>query len=70
MKLNVGNADRIIRVLLALVFVVLYLTNVVTGIFGIVLLALALIFVVTALLGICPIYLALKLSTRKKEKAA
>jgi fatty acid desaturase len=56
MKKNMGNADRIIRVLLAAVFAVLYFTNVVTGVFGIVLMVLAGVFVLTSLISFCPLY--------------
>jgi hypothetical protein len=56
MKKNMGSADRIIRVLLALVFSVLYMTNVVTGTLGIVLVALGVIFLATSLINFCPLY--------------
>ena len=63
MKKNVGNIDRIVRILLALVFGYLYFTGAVTGLVGTVLLVLGGIFVLTALLGTCPIYSALGMST-------
>jgi hypothetical protein len=67
MKKNIGTIDKVIRILVAVVVVVLYFTNVVSGTLGLVLLALSAIFVVTSLLSICPIWMALGLSTRKKE---
>ena len=67
MKKNVGTIDKAIRILVALVVVALYFTNVISGVLAIVLLALAAVFVVTSLLSFCPIWLALGLSTRKKE---
>jgi len=39
---NMGNTDRIIRLIVAAVFAVLYFTGIVSGTFGIVLLVLAL----------------------------
>jgi hypothetical protein len=63
MKKNVGNIDRIVRILLALVFGYLYFTGAVTGLVGTVLLVLGGIFVLTALLGTCPIYSVLGMST-------
>ena len=63
MKKNVGNIDRIVRILLALVFGYLYVSGTVTGLVGTVLLVLGGIFVLTALLGTCPIYSALGMST-------
>jgi hypothetical protein len=67
MKKNVGTIDRVIRILVAVVVVILYFTNVISGTLGIVLLALSAVFVITSLLSFCPIWMALGLSTRKKE---
>ena len=46
-----GNADRIIRVLIAAIIAVLYITNTVTGTLAYVLLALGGIFLLTSLVG-------------------
>jgi hypothetical protein len=67
MKKNVGTIDKVIRLLVAVVVVVLYFTHVITGVLAVILLALAAIFVVTSLISLCPIWLALGISTRKKE---
>jgi hypothetical protein len=67
MKKNVGTIDRIIRILIAVVVVVLYFTGVVTGTLAIILLVLSAVFVITSLLSFCPIWKVLGLSTRKKE---
>jgi hypothetical protein len=67
MKKNVGTIDKVIRILVAVVVVVLYFTHVITGALAVILLALAGIFVVTSFLSLCPIWLALGISTRKKE---
>lgn len=56
MKKNMGSPDRIIRFLLAAVFVGLYFGGVVTGTFGIILLVLAAVFVLTSLVSFCPLY--------------
>ena len=68
MKQNVGNIDKAIRILVAVIFGVLYITHIVTGTIGIVLLAVGLIFVLTSIVGICPIYLTLGLSSRGAKK--
>lgn len=60
---NVGNADRVIRLLAAALFVWLFFNGTVTGVFGVVLLVLSLVFTLTALFGTCPIYLFLGVST-------
>jgi hypothetical protein len=65
MKKNMGSLDRIIRVILAIVFAILYFTGTVTGTLGIVLLVLGGIFLVTSLISFCPLYLPFKFSTKK-----
>jgi hypothetical protein len=67
MKKNIGTVDKVIRILVAVIVVVLYFTHVISGILAIILLILAAVFVVTSLLGICPLYLPFGLSTTKKE---
>jgi hypothetical protein len=67
MKKNMGTIDKAIRILVAAVFVILYLTHVISGTVAIILLILAGIFVITSLIGFCPLYLPFGLSTRKKE---
>lgn len=63
MKKNIGNADRIIRFILAAVIAVLYFTNIITGTLGIVLLVLAGVFVITSLVSFCPLYALVGLNT-------
>jgi hypothetical protein len=67
MKKNMGTIDKVIRILVAVVVVTLYFTNVISGTLGIILLALAAVFVLTSVLSICPLYMPFGLSTRKKE---
>jgi len=67
MKKNMGTTDKVIRILVAVIFVVLYFTHVVSGVLGIIFLAIAAMFVVTSIVGICPLYTPLGLSTGKKE---
>ena len=68
MKKNMGNTDKIIRILVAIVVTVLYFTGVVSGTLGIVLLAVAGIFVLTSLIGVCPIYTILGIRTCPLKK--
>lgn len=63
MKKNMGSPDRIIRVLLAIVFVVLYFTGTVTGTWGILLLVLGAVFILTSVVGMCPLYAMLGMNT-------
>jgi hypothetical protein len=67
MKKNMGTIDKVIRILVAVVVVVLFFAHVISGVLAIILLALSAIFVVTSLLSFCPLYLPFGLSTRKKE---
>jgi len=68
MKKNMGNADRIIRLLLAVVVAILYFTNVITGTLGIVLLVIAGVFVLTSLVSFCPLYTLIGANTCKVKK--
>jgi hypothetical protein len=67
MKTNVGNPDKIVRVLLAAIVAVLFLTHVISGLTGIILLILAGILVITSLVGVCPLYMLFGLRTNKKQ---
>lgn len=69
MKNNMGTLDKIIRVLVAAVFVYLFYTEKVTGSLGYVLLVFAGIFLLTSLMSFCPLYTVLGIKTCKiKEK--
>jgi K+-transporting ATPase A subunit len=70
MKQNMGSADRIIRLLAVVVIGYLYATGVISGTLAIILGIVAVAFVLTSLIGWCPLYLPLKISTKKAEKAA
>lgn len=65
MKTNVGTVDKVIRLLVALVFIVLYFTNVVVGTLGYVLLGLAGAFILTSVISFCPLYWPFGISTAK-----
>ncbi|MEJ2613930.1 MAG: DUF2892 domain-containing protein [Ignavibacteriaceae bacterium] len=66
MTKNVGSADKVVRILLAVLLAVLIFTNIVSGWLAIVLGILAVVFLLTALLNFCPIWFALKVNTIKK----
>jgi hypothetical protein len=69
MKQNMGNADRIIRIILAAVFAILYINGSVTGVLGVVLLILGGVFVLTSLMGSCPLYSLFGISTCPRKKS-
>jgi hypothetical protein len=68
MKKNMGNTDRLIRVLLAGVLAYLYFSGTVTGTIGLVLVVLAGVFVLTSLVGFCPLYAPFGIKTCKSSK--
>jgi len=68
MKKNIGNADKIIRLIVAAIIVTLFFTNIVSGILGIVLLVLAGVFVLTSFVSFCPLYAPFKISTCKVKE--
>jgi hypothetical protein len=67
MKKNIGSADKIIRLLLAALFILLFIFNVVGGIFGYILLALAVILILTSLVNYCPIWAIFGIKTCKTK---
>ena len=68
MKKNMGSADKIIRILIAVVLGILYYMGIISGTLGIVLLVFAGIFVITSFVSFCPIYAPFGISTTCKKK--
>lgn len=68
MKQNMGGTDRILRVTIAVLLSVLYLSGVVEGALGTVLLVIAAIIWLTSLVAFCPLYLPFGLSTLGKKE--
>jgi hypothetical protein len=62
---NVGYLDAVIRSILGTAGIVLFATNVLTGIVGIIALVLGLVFVITALAGYCPLWHLFGINTNK-----
>lgn len=70
MKKNMGSADKITRILFAIIIAMLYFTNQITGVAAIVLGLFAVVFLLTSLVGFCPLYAPFKISTLKKDSKA
>lgn len=68
MKINVGNTDKLIRLILALAGLLLYFFKVVSGTPGIVILVIALVLVITSLVRFCPLYTLFGINTCKKSE--
>jgi len=63
MKKNMGNTDKTIRILVAVVIAGLYFGNIITGTLAIVLMVVAAIFLVTSLFSFCPLYAIFGMNT-------
>lgn len=67
MKKNMGPTDRSIRVILAVLFAILFFNHSVSGTWGIVLLVLAGVFLITSFVSFCPLYLPFGINTGKRQ---
>ncbi|HMR43785.1 MAG TPA: DUF2892 domain-containing protein [Saprospiraceae bacterium] len=62
-----GSTDKIVRIILAVVFAALYFTGTVSGTFGLVLLILGAVFLLTSVVSFCPLYAPFGISTCKTK---
>ncbi|MCO7184368.1 DUF2892 domain-containing protein [Tenacibaculum sp. XPcli2-G] len=69
MKKNMGNTDKAVRTLIALIIAALSYFEFITGIFGNILLVLAIILLVTSLINFCPLYKLLGINTCKTKNS-
>ncbi|GIK69769.1 MAG: DUF2892 domain-containing protein [Bacteroidetes bacterium] len=67
MKKNMGTADKVIRILIAIIITALYITSTISGTLAIVLLILSGIFIATSFIGFCPLYTLFKINTHKNK---
>lgn len=68
MKKNVGNTDKVIRLIVAVALAVLYFTGKIPGTLGIIALVVAVVMAVTAFAGTCPLYSLLGASSCPVKK--
>jgi hypothetical protein len=68
MKTNMGTLDRVIRLILAGIFAVLFFTETIAGTWGIVLMTLAVVFALTSVVSFCPLYAPFGISTCSTKK--
>jgi hypothetical protein len=68
MKKNMGSADRISRIIFAIIIGVLYFTKAIEGTAAIILGAFAIIFLITSFISFCPLYVLFGFSTCKKTE--
>lgn len=68
MKKNMSSADKIIRLIISAIMVILYFTNVVSGTVGVIMLVLAAVFTLTSIISFCPLYAIFGISTCPVKK--
>jgi hypothetical protein len=66
MKANIGSLDKVIRIILVIVFAMLYITKMVEGTAGTILLIAAGVLLLTSIINFCPLYTILGLNSNKK----
>jgi hypothetical protein len=67
MKKNMGTIDKVVRIIVALIIVLLYVSNKIEGTTAIVLLVLSGIFILTSFISFCPLYYPFGISTKKEQ---
>jgi uncharacterized membrane protein YtjA (UPF0391 family) len=67
MKKNVGITDKWIRILIAVVILVLYGFDIITGTTAMVLFIVGIILLLTSLISFCPLYTIFGINTCKKK---
>lgn len=67
MNKNMGSIDRIIRVALFAVIVIIYFEDVISGTLPMILLIIAGLLIVTSFFSFCPLYSLLGMTTMKKS---
>ncbi len=65
---NIGSPDKVVRIVLAVLFAGLIVLGEVSGTAAIVLGALAVVFLTTALMNFCPLYLIGKFTTVRSKQ--
>lgn len=68
MKANMGNIDRIVRIVVALILLAAALLGWVTGVLAILAIVFALVFIATSVVRVCPLYLPFGIRTLGKPK--
>lgn len=68
MKKNMGKADKMLRIIVALFIGMLYIKGDISGFLGSILVLLAIVFVLTSLVGFCPLYLPFGIDTNEKTR--
>ena len=62
-----GTIDKVVRIIVALIIILLFVSNKIEGTTAIVLLVLSGIFIFTSFISFCPLYYPFGISTKKQE---
>jgi hypothetical protein len=68
MKKNMGNTDKGIRIVVAIIIAALYYFNVIEGTLAYILMGLSIIFLLTSFISFCPLYAPFGINTCKVKK--
>lgn len=67
MKANMGNIDRLIRIIVAVIIGIMFWQGIIEGTLAYVLLVLSVIFILTSLINFCPLYTLFGINTCKRK---
>jgi len=67
MKHNMTTADRIIRVIIAVIIAILYFSNAIPAAWGLTLMMVSFVFMLTAFINFCPLYTLLGIRRWEKK---
>ena len=67
MKKNVGNADRLLRLIIALIIITLYFMGNLIGMAGNLLFFIGIIILLTSMFSFCPIYKIIGINSMPKK---
>lgn len=68
MKKNVGNTDKLLRLIVVLIFALLSYFNIVTGLLSYILLGLSVTLLITSFINFCPLYAIFGINTHSTEE--
>ncbi len=66
---NMGTFDRVLRLVVAGIIILLYFTDIISGTIVLVLSVIGVAFALTSMVGSCPLYLPFGLSTLRKKNS-
>jgi len=68
MKKNMGSTDKVIRLIVAAMLLVLYFNGTVSGTLGVIFIVIAAVFTLTSVISFCPLYSIFGMNTCPVEK--